>query len=232
MIGFVNCNRQRALQGFTLLEITISLGVIAAILVLIIEAIQVMAGGVCSNLAQSDSMTRANGTVYDIVSELRQATAYSPHFYIEQDPGIPPSITFDLVAGVDGKGNIVWGNKVSYALHVMPQPEASNIDYLRIDAGQLIRVETDSLGNSTASLVEDNVPYQFSENGISAWGFMVTQNGNALFLSLSHFADSGVTNGHAYQNVSDGSFASPRLAIVTSAGTYFLRNPQAVTNLN
>jgi hypothetical protein len=114
----------------------------------------------------------------------------------------------------------------------MPQSEASNFDYLKIDAGQLIRSETDSLGNVTTSLMEDNVPYQFMENGTTSWGFMINRDRNALYLALSHFADSGGVSGHTYQNVSDGSFTSPRLTIVTSSGTYFLRNPQAVINLN
>jgi prepilin-type N-terminal cleavage/methylation domain-containing protein len=93
--------RRRSARGFTLLEISIAIGIMGAILVLISQAIQVMSWGVRSSVAQSDSMTRTSGTVYDIVAELRQATAYSPHFYIEQDPTIPPTITFDLVAGVD-----------------------------------------------------------------------------------------------------------------------------------
>jgi hypothetical protein len=210
----------------------VSLTLMTFILLVVFEVMVIMAGGVKSSLAHSDLSTRTKGTIYDIVSELRQATAYSPHFYIEQDVTQPPSITFDLVAGVDGKGNILWGNKVTYCLRLMPEPHASSFDYLSIDAAQLIRIETDSHGAATTSLVEDNVPYQYTEAGVSNWGFMVSRDGNALSMSLSRFADTGGRNGHSYRNVSDGSAASPTLLIVKNTGTYFLRNPQAVINLN
>ena len=219
-------------RGLTLLEIMVTLGVVAAILVVVMESMQVMAIGVKSSQASSDLSTRTTGTLYDIVSELRQAAAYSPNFNIEQDIARPPSITFDLVAGVDGKGNIVWGNKVTYALQLMPEPEASQFDYLGVDAGQLIRTETNSLGVSTITLVEDCVPYQYMEPGISSWGFAVSRDGNALSISLSRFADSGAPSGHTYQNVSDGSTLKPSVNIVRTTGIYFLRNPQSVIVLN
>ncbi len=202
------------------------------IFVIVLESMQVMAGGVKSSQAQSDLTTRTTGTLYDIVAELRQATAQSPHFYVEQDLAIPPSITFDLVAGVDVNGNILWGDKITYALQLMPPGDAASFDYLGIDAAQLIRTETDSQGNVTTTLIENNVPYRFSENGVTNWGFAVNCNGNAIFISLSRFADSGTLSGHTYQNVSDGSFASPKLTIVTTTGNYFLRNPQSVIVLN
>lgn len=222
----------RMRRGFTMLEMTVSLSILGAIFILVFQVMQMMADGFKYSQGSSDATTRSSGAMYDIVSEIRQATAYSPNFYIEQDINKPPSITFDLVSDVDSKGNIIWGNKINYSLKVMAYPQASNFDYLDIDVGQLIRTETDPKGNAITSVVADKVPYHYIENTTSYWGFMVSRNGSALTLSLSRFADSGVNTTRRYQNVSDKSFASQSLLIETTSGVYFLRNPQAVIVLN
>lgn len=219
-------------RGFTLLEASISLALMAFIFMVIFEVLAVMTGSTKSGIAHSDLNTNTRGVVYDIVSELRQATAYSPNFYIEQDAAEPPSITFDLVAGVDGKGNIVWGNKVTYCLRLMPDPQSRAWDYLNIDAAQLLRIETDNLGATTTTLVEDNLPYRFTEDGVTNWGFTVSRDGNALSLSICRFADSGKKSGRQIRNASDGTLAAENLIIVKASGTYFLRNPQSVISLN
>jgi hypothetical protein len=199
----------------------IVLALLAGTFVAILDVLRLLGTGMQEETARATVTTRTQGTLYDIVAELRQATAYSPNFYIEQSAANPPKITFDLVDGVDPKGNIIWGNKITYRLVKAPAAEAKQYSYLGIVPGQILRDEIGAKTPLTTSLVEDMVPYQFVENGVTKWGFLVSRNGNSLSLSISRFGTTVAKNGSA----------SSALSISTTSGVYFLRNPQVLITL-
>jgi hypothetical protein len=54
-----------------------------------------------------------------------------------------------------------------------------------IARAQLIRDEVKKTGEVLTTVVEDSVPYQFTNNGATTWGFNVSRNGSALAVNLS-----------------------------------------------
>jgi prepilin-type N-terminal cleavage/methylation domain-containing protein len=209
-------------RGLTLIELTVALALLASAFVGILDVLRLLGSGLQYETVRSDLSTRTEGTLYDMVAELRQAAACSSNFYIEQNAALPPRITFDLVDRIDTKGNIVWGNKVTYRLVKAPETQAAQFSYLNIVPGQILRDESGAVTPLATTVVEELVPYQFSDNGVTKWGFSVSRSGSALTLSTSRFGTTAAKNGNASQ----------ALMISTVSGTYYLRNSAVVPAMN
>lgn len=208
-------------RGLTLFELLVVLAILACAFVAILDVFQLLGRGLQVETTRAELVAHTQGRLYDIVSELRQAAGCSPNFYVEQDASKPPRISFDLVDSIDMKGNITWGNKVTYRLEKAPDAQIAAYAYLAIVPGQILRDETAANGLVSTTLVEELVPYQFSDNGVTKWGFNVSRNGSALTLSISRFGSVDARNASA---------SNARL-ISTLNGVYFLRNSQLVTPL-
>ena len=213
--------QESGVRGLTLLELMVALSVLGCAFLALFDVMHLLGSGIQNQKVSSDVLTRTQGTLYDIVAELRQATAFSPNFYIEQSATQPPRITFDLVDSVDSKGNIIWGNKITYRLVKASSQQIAEFAYLNIVPGQILRDESSGTGPVTTSVIEELVPYQFVDSGVTKWGFSVSRDGSALALSISRF---GTTDAR-------GADAASAMQISTTSGVYFLRNPQVVITL-
>ncbi|HLX64987.1 MAG TPA: hypothetical protein VKX17_27200 [Planctomycetota bacterium] len=211
-----------------------------------------VANGMYSETVSADQYTRTTGTLYDVVSELREAASYSPHFYLEVNPTKAPSITFDKIDTVDANGNIVWGSMITYRLeHVATDASAQfESDHPGVTQGRVVREEVASVNNqpqpAVLTVIEDCVPYQITQSGTSAWGFNVTRDGCALTITLSRCGDTRLGTGAENDiNVNSNTMAATTttttntsnpithatlgtLDICTTKSVYFLKNPQVV----
>lgn len=231
-------------HGLSLVELIFVMTILAGAFAGIFFTMNLVARGMYSETVNADQYTRVTGTLYDVVSELRETAVFSPHFYLEVNPAKPPSITFDKIDTVDADGTIVWGSTITYRLERVVSAGSAEFEAANpgITQGQVVREEIGKINNQPqppqTSVIEESVPYQFTQNGNTAWGFNVTRDGCALALALSRFGDTHIdTNLSATDAVSGNSAkannaisttAVGRLAICTTRGVYFLRNPQAV----
>lgn len=217
-----------AARGMSLLELIIGLTVLSLAFLLLIGILHVFASGMKVETVNSDQNTRVRGTLYDIGSELRQATASSPHFFIEQVPSKEPSITFDLIDSVNAEGAYVWGNQITYKLVAAPSLDTTILATSGITRAQLVREELTKSGETISSVIEDNVPLKFSNKGIVTWGFTVSRNDSALAISLSRFGDTGVNTPDAVNPLAPSGGSNHSVIVSTANTVYYLRNPQAV----
>ena len=246
----------RLSHGITLVEMTFVMAILSGAFVAILALLNFIGSGMFYDTVSSDQTTRTTGTLYDIVSEVRDATAFSPNFYIEVNPDAPPKIIFDKVDGVDKDGNTIWGSKITYRLEQSNDAGGLQLQAAKsgVPTGRIIREEVFANKALTADVrtVEERVPYQFKRNGVTEWGFNITRNGSALTVTSSRFGDSGIdahapTDGvvtqptnYAQAATAGGSTLVPAsttpvtsmsigsLVISTATGTYFLKNPKVV----
>lgn len=235
-------------RGMSLIELTFVMSILGGAFLAILSTMNFMAGGMHAETVYAEQNTRTTGTLYDVVSELRDATAYSPNFYLEVNPEKPPQIIFDKVDGVDSTGNMIWGSKITYRLEKVSTAASAQFeaDHPGITQGRVIREEVFAQKNELplVRVVEDNVPYRFTQNGTAAWGFNIAREGCALAITLSRFGDTGSVASDSkssvntqQQNVaqqntntleSTSTITLGSVVISTAKGVYFLKNPQVV----
>lgn len=210
-------------RGMTLLEITVAMGILSVAFVGIMLFMKVMVNGLYSESIESDQQTRTAGQMYDILAEVRQATAQSPHFAVAGSTTIPPSITFDLPAGTNAVGDVVWGSQITYRLALNPGYYIDNAG--TVQDAMILRDEVPAGvgGTTTTTVIEQHVPYKITENGVTYWGFNVAVNSNALTISIRRSGDTNVNLG---TSVTPTGSTQGTLATAIFTGTYYLRNSQ------
>ncbi len=243
-------NTRLSARGLSLTELAFVMAILSASFLGILSTMDFMANGMHSETVYAEQNTRTTGTLYDVVAELRDATAYSPNFFLEVNPEKPPRITFDKVDTVDSSGNMVWGNKITYRLERVSNAASAAFesDHAGITQGRIVREETGpKKGDPTVlSVIEDSVPYRFTKDGSPAWGFNVSRDGCALSITISRFGDTGSKSIEAQKNGTEaaqqvqapaptGNSSTPTattvqgsIVITTVNGVYFLKNPQVV----
>ncbi len=234
---------QRA-RGVSLLEITFAMAILSGAFIAVLYVMSFLAGAMTGESGRGDPFAGAMGAQYDLGAELCETAAFSPHFYIEQDPQKAPRITFDKIEGLDSAGGMVWGSTITYRL------EAMNGSIGDITMGRLVRDEVSNLKDvpATTMTIQENIPYRYTQNGAAAWGFNVTLEGHALTLSTSRFGSVTETPATANRNVNTSPLSSKSTALQLAAGSaaaeassvtrskpvlsvtsiYYLRNPQAI----
>lgn len=251
-------HRRFRARGTSMVELMFVMAILAGAFVAVLSSINFIANGMFAERVHADQFTRTTSTLYDLVSELREATIYSPNFYIEQNPSKPPLIVFDKVDTVDSTGKMVWGSKITYRLEQVSSTSSSTSGGgTAIVSGRIVREETaaNSIVPPMTTVIEENVPYQYTLRGVRTWGFNVTLDGCALTVTTSRFGDTGIESGDDSASssqlanggnastftasINNNSSAAPEpngtssstqgtVAIFTVRGTYYLRNPQEI----
>jgi hypothetical protein len=141
---------------------------------------------------------------------------------------VPPSITFDLPASTDTAGNMVWGSKVTYRLALSSKETDNGLDNDGdgiVGTARIMRDEAPAGagGAVTTSVVEEQVPYRVTENGVTYWGFAVSRSVNALTVSIRRSGNTHKILGNTVQ--ANGS-TQGTVATSIVKGVYYLRNSQ------
>ncbi len=214
---------RRTARGVTLVEMTVAMAILGTAFVGISLFMNVMVNGLYSETIESDQQTRTAGKMYDILAELRQATAQSPNFHVvTATSSVPSSITFDLPASTNPAGNVVWGSKVTYRLALN---SGQYIDSAAtVQDAMIMRDALDPVsGTTTTTVIEQHVPYKITENSVPQWGFNVTVNTNVLTIAIRRSGDTNVNLG---TTVTATGSTQGTLATAIFTGTYYLRNSQ------
>ncbi len=244
--------RRRA-PGHSLTELLFVMSILSGAFVAVLTVMNFIANGMYSERVQADQYTRGTGTFYDLTSELREVAVYSPNFYIEENPLKPPRITFDKIDSVDPvSGTMLWGSRITYRLDTALDTDGSGIaQHNGIFPGRVVREELDPKvgGLPQVMVIEENVPFQYVQNGVTTWGFNLGLDGCALTVTLSRFGDTrielgddsktrvtpvnqaqlnGKTAAGASIDSATSSSSQGTCTVFTVTGVYYLRNPQEI----
>lgn len=200
----------RRAGGMTLLEVTISMALIAGVFLVVLQVVSDLTNGMEYEETVSGQTTSATSAIYDLMTKLRAVSTASPGFAVSSNGD---SITFQELVNIDSAtGQPQWGDKFTYRWQAMPGEVVNGVDdngNKLIDEGEIVCERRDTL--SAALLASKNLV-----GHVPAGGFSVNLNGRLLTVTVQRLAD-----------VSDSDKSSSvNLRRYTVTRSYYLRNPQ------